>query len=61
MSLLTKIFGDANEKYLKSIQPSVDKINELEKDFQAQADEELKNKTKEFRERFKKSKILIIY
>ncbi len=54
MSLLTKIFGDANEKYLKSILPLVDKINELEKDYQAQTDEQLKNITIEFHERLKK-------
>jgi len=58
MSLLTKIFGDANEKYLKSIQPQVDKVNELEKDFTSLTDEQLKNKTIEFRERLKKGEIL---
>jgi len=31
MSLISKIFGDANEKYLRSQQPLVDKINDLEK------------------------------
>jgi len=58
MSLLTKIFGDANEKYLKSIQPLVEKINSLEKDFEKLSAEELKNKTNEFRERLKKGETL---
>jgi preprotein translocase subunit SecA len=51
MSILSKIFGDGNEKYLKTIQPLVDRINNLEKEFEQFSDEKLKEKTKEFRER----------
>ncbi len=28
MTILTKIFGDANEKYLRKLQPTVEKIKE---------------------------------
>ncbi|MBU3918942.1 preprotein translocase subunit SecA [Patescibacteria group bacterium] len=54
MSILKKIFGDENEKYLKKIQPLADEINKLEKQFEQFSDEELKNKTKEFKEQIKK-------
>ena len=34
MSILAKIFGDANERYLRELQPQVFKINNLEKEFE---------------------------
>ena len=49
MSFLTKIFGDANEKYLKSIDPIIQEINGLESKFQGFSDEQLKQKTQEFK------------
>jgi len=58
MGLITKIFGDANQKYLKKIQPVVEKINSLEKDFEKIPDERLKGKTFEFKERIKKRESL---
>ncbi len=51
MSFLAKIFGDANQRYIKSLQPVVDRINSLEKDFEKLSDSELKEKTVEFRKR----------
>ena len=30
MGILSKIFGDPNEKYLKKLQPTIEKINLLE-------------------------------
>ncbi len=50
MSILNKIFGDANERYLKKIQPLVYRINSLEKDFEGLSDERLKEKTSELKE-----------
>jgi len=50
MSIITKIFGDANEKYLKKIQPRVDKINSLEKEFEGFSNEKLKEKTNKLKE-----------
>ncbi|MFH1894491.1 MAG: preprotein translocase subunit SecA [Patescibacteria group bacterium] len=58
MSFFSKIFGDANEKYLKSVQPTVEKINSLEPDFEKFSDEKLKEKTAEFKERLKKDETL---
>ncbi|MFH1841414.1 MAG: preprotein translocase subunit SecA [Candidatus Nealsonbacteria bacterium] len=58
MSFLNKVFGDANEKYIKKLQPSVSKINSLEKEFEGFSDEKLKEKTKEFKERIKEKEIL---
>ena len=58
MSILNKIFGDANQKYLKKLQPTIDKINSLEKEFEKIPDQELKSKTLEFQERLKKGETL---
>ena len=58
MSFISKIFGDANAKELKKLQPLVDKINELEPNFKSLSDEDLKAKTKEFKERLKKDESL---
>lgn len=53
MNFLKKIFGDENTKYLKKIQPIVDKINSLEEVISPLSDEELKAKTKEFKKQLK--------
>ncbi|MCG2821977.1 MAG: preprotein translocase subunit SecA, partial [Candidatus Atribacteria bacterium] len=53
-----KIFGDPNEKELKRLQPIVEKINSYEPDISKLNDEELKNKTPEFRERLDKGETL---
>jgi len=58
VSILDKIFGDQNDKYLKKIQPIVEKINLLEKDFEKFSNEKLKEKTVEFKERLKKGETL---
>jgi len=54
MSIIDKIFGDANEKYLKNLQPTIEKINSFESNFEKFSDEELKEKTKELKERLGK-------
>ena len=51
MSIFSKLFPDGNEKVVKGMQPLVNEINSLESDFVKLSDEELKNKTKEFKER----------
>ncbi len=51
MALLGKIFGDANERYIKSIQPLVGEINSREGEFQKFSDDELKDLTAQFRRR----------
>ena len=49
MQLLGKILGDPNQKDLKAIQPTIDKINALEPKIEKLSNEELAAKTKEFR------------
>ena len=34
MSILSKIFGDANEKYVKNLQSIIEKINSFEPEFE---------------------------
>lgn len=58
MSFLGKIFGDANERYIKSLEPLIGKINELENIYEKLSDEQLKNKTNEFKERLTKEETL---
>lgn len=48
------LVGDTNKRYIKSIQPIVDKINSLEPDMKALNDDQLKAKTIEFKERLAK-------
>ncbi|HJT55309.1 MAG TPA: hypothetical protein VJ761_02350, partial [Ktedonobacteraceae bacterium] len=49
MQLLGKMLGDPNKKELKTIQPLVDTINELEPAMEQLSAEELAAKTEEFR------------
>ena len=58
MSILNKIFGDVQGKYLKKLQPIVDKINNLESEFKDFSNEQLKEKTLVFKERLKKAETL---
>ena len=50
-SLMRKIFGSANDRYIKGLQKTVSKINLLEKEISALSDEELKNKTPALKKR----------
>ncbi|MDP3964036.1 MAG: preprotein translocase subunit SecA [bacterium] len=58
MSLLLKIFGDANKKTVGKLQSEVEKINALEEQLAALSDQSLKSKTGEFRDRLKKGEAL---
>jgi preprotein translocase subunit SecA len=49
--VITKIFGSANERLLKKLWPVVGAINQCEPEIKALSDEQLRNKTVEFRER----------
>ncbi len=51
MSLLSKIFGDANERYINSLKPVVEEINKLEPEFEKLSDAELRDLTQKFRSR----------
>lgn len=51
MMILDKIFGNPNDKEIKKIMKTVEKINQLEPSMKKLTDSELQNKTVEFRER----------
>lgn len=51
--LAKKIFGTANGRYIKSLQPRINAINALEEDIQKLSDDELRAKTDDFRSRLK--------
>ena len=50
MSIMTKLFGTHSERELKRIYPIVDEVEALRDSMMALSDEELKGKTKEFKD-----------
>lgn len=56
--LLTKIFGSRNDRTLRRVRKIVEQINRMEPQFEQLSDEELKNKTPEFRGRLEKGEKL---
>ena len=53
-SIFTKIFGSRNDRTVKKLSKSVVLINQLETEYEALTDEQLKDKTSEFRQRLGK-------
>ena len=51
MNWVKKIVGDANAKALKKLEPIVARVNELEKEYEKLSGDELRGKTKEFKNR----------
>ena len=58
MKLVEKIFGSYSKRELKRIEPLVNKIEEIEKSLKDVSDEDLRNKTAEFKERLKNGETL---
>ena len=58
MGLMDKIFGTHSQHELKRIYPIVDRIEALEPEMKALLDAELKDKTREFKERLKEGETL---
>ena len=58
MSIFTKMFGTHSERELKLIYPTVDKIEALRPAMMELSDEELRGKTKEFKERLAEGQTL---
>jgi preprotein translocase subunit SecA len=50
-NIFEKIFGSHNDRVLKSLQPIVNEINELESQMQALSEEQIPQKTEEFKKR----------
>lgn len=57
-SILTKIFGTANDRKIKKLSKEVEKINAFEPQLKKLTDEELSNKTVEFKEQLAKGATL---
>ena len=55
---LTKVFGSSNQRFLKSVQPIIAQINELEPALQKLSDDELRARTAVFKERVARSAYL---
>lgn len=55
---ITSLFGSANARYLKKLNPKVAAINALEEKMKALSDEQLREKTTEFRKRLKEGETL---
>ena len=58
MGLFEKIFGSYSSRELKKIEPIVDKVMNLESEIGKLTDQELKNKTQEFKDRYKNGESL---
>jgi preprotein translocase subunit SecA len=58
MSIIKKIFGDYNQKYIEKLYPIINRINDLEKNFLDLEDERLKEKTFELKNRLNKGESL---
>jgi preprotein translocase subunit SecA len=58
VSFISQIIGDTNQRYLNKIRPLMEKVNELEPEYEQLSDLLLKSKTEEFRERLAKGENL---
>ncbi|MBI6545526.1 MAG: preprotein translocase subunit SecA, partial [Cyanobacteria bacterium NC_groundwater_1444_Ag_S-0.65um_54_12] len=58
LELLTKIFGDANERKIKAVRPLVLQINSLEATMRAKSDDELRGMTPFFKDRLAKGETI---
>ena len=56
--LTSRLFGSSNERQIRKYKPIIDQINNLEKEFSDLSDEQLKLKTKIFKERLSKNENL---
>ena len=52
LSIFKGLLGDTHQRELKRLQPQVDRINALEPEYQALSDDQLRDKTTEFRGRY---------
>ncbi len=57
-TIAKKVFGTPNDRKIKATRPLVDRINALEPEFKALSDDQIKAKTREFKERLEKGESL---
>ncbi len=58
LNIARKVFGSSNERMVKAMRPTIDRINALEAEFEALSDEQVRDKTAEFRDRLDKGEKL---
>ena len=58
MNMFAKVFGTRSQREVKRIMPLVEKIESLRPEMQKLSDEELKNKTREFKKRLEEGETL---
>lgn len=58
LGLVQKIIGSRNDRFIKKISKTVEKINSLEPEIEKLTDQQIKDKTVEFRERLNKGETL---
>ncbi|API86696.1 preprotein translocase subunit SecA [Francisella uliginis] len=58
LGLVQKIIGSRNDRFIKKISKTVEKINSLESEIEKLTDEQIKDKTIEFKERLNKGETL---
>ncbi|MCR5215601.1 MAG: preprotein translocase subunit SecA [Lachnospiraceae bacterium] len=58
MNVIEKIFGTHSQRELKRIEPIVDQIEAMQEEMHQLSDEELKDKTRQFKERLEKGETL---
>ena len=56
--LSSKLFGSSNDRQIKKYKPVIEQINKLENEFSDLSDEQLKLKTKIFKDRLSKNESL---
>ncbi len=57
-AIVKRVFGSANDRYVKSLRGLVAKVNDLEHQFEALSDEEIRGLTPKFRERLSNGETL---
>lgn len=58
MNMFAKVFGTRSQREVRRIMPLVEKIESLRPEMQKLSDEELKNKTREFKKRLEEGETL---
>ena len=58
MSIINNLFGNANERYIRSLNPIINKINSFEVDFSNLSQEEIRLKVNQLKERVSKGESL---
>ncbi|MCX7826695.1 MAG: hypothetical protein N2689_14225, partial [Verrucomicrobiae bacterium] len=54
--ILKKIFGDKNQRERRRLWPTVEKVNEIERQYQSLSDDQLRAKTDEFKARIEQAR-----